>query len=237
MSIGPIELGWVSVACLSLYLIMSTTSWFKKKPSLESFDQTLTRERLVQSARIIVVDDENPLLISELRSEGFAVDHDTEGKDLHNIESQIYDLAILDYHGVGQRLGKSQGLDLLKHVRRVSPRTRLLAYTSRSLKAAESEFFRLSHAVLPKDLGLGDSLTLIEGELRKAFSKPYLFESLISKLEISDADEKKRLHEALVKALSKGDESRFKEKVTKVAGTVAEKAVATIITKIFLPKP
>jgi len=237
MTIGPIEIGWISIAGLSLYLIMSMTSWFKKKPSLESFDQTLTRERLVQSARIIVVDDENPLLISELKSEGFAVDHDTEGKDLHNIESQIYDLAILDYHGVGQRLGKFQGLDLLKHVRRVSPRTRLIAYTSRSLNAAESEFFRLSHAVLPKDLGLGDSLALIEAELRKAFSKEHLFESLIAKLQISDAHERQRLQDALVKALSKGDESGFKERVTKIAGTVAEKAVAAIISKLFLPKP
>ena len=45
-----------------------------------------------------------------------------------------------------------QGLDLVKHLKRVSPRTRLIAYTSRSLNASESDFFRLSHAVLPKDL-------------------------------------------------------------------------------------
>lgn len=216
---------------------MSITSWFKKKPSLESFDQTLTRERLIQSGRIIVVDDETPLLIGELKDEGFAVDHDLEGKDLHNIESQIYDLAILDYHGVGQRLGASQGLDLLKHIRRVSPRTRLIAYTSRSLNAAESEFFRLSHAVLPKDLGLGDSLALIEGELRKAFSKEYLFEALISKLQISSPIEKQRIQDVLIKALSRGDEAGFKEKITNIVGSVAEKAVEIIISKLFLAKP
>ena len=191
MSIGPIAFGWISVIGLSIYLIMSITTWFKKIPALNSFDQTITRERLIQSGRIIVVDDETPILIGELKDEGFAVHHDLEGKDLHNIENQIYDLAILDYHGVGQRLGNSQGLDLLKHIRRVSPRTRIIAFTSRSLNAAESEFFRLSHAVLPKDLGLGDSLALIEGELRKAFSKEHLFESLITKLQISNPQEKK----------------------------------------------
>jgi CheY-like chemotaxis protein len=213
------------------------SSWFRKKPSLESFDDTITRERLIQSGRIVVVDDESPLLIEELKDEGFAVDHDREGKDLHNIESQIYDLAILDYHGVGQRLGNSQGLDLLKHIRRVSPRTRLIAYTSRSLNAAESEFFRLSHAVLPKDLGLGDSLAIIEGELRKSFSKEHLFEALISKLQISSPHEKQRLQDALVKALSRGDEGGFKEKITKIAGSVVGKAVEIIIAKLFFAKP
>ena len=159
-----------------------TTLW--KQPELSSFDQTLTRERLIQCGRIVVIDDESPLLIDELREEGFAVDHDKEGTDLRRIENQIYDVAIIDYHGVGRNLGSGQGLDLIKHIRRVSPRTRIIAYTSRSLSASESEFFRLSHVVLPKDLGLVDSLALIETELRKAFSKEYLFEALIAKLNI-----------------------------------------------------
>ena len=231
---GPILIGRLSVLCRSFNLIMILKSWFKKAPSLESFDQTLTRERLIQSGRIILVDDETPLLIQELKDEGFAVDHDLEGKDLHNLESQIYDLAILDYHGVGQRLGSSQGLDLLKHIRRVSPRTRLIAYTSRSLNAAESEFFRLSHSVLPKDLGLGDSLVLIESELRKAFSKEHLFEALISKLQLSKPQDKQYFHDALVKALSKGDESTFKEAITKAVGDASQKAVEIIISKLFV---
>ena len=237
MIVGIILGGWLPAIGLTTFFIMSITSWFKKLPTLHSLDQNMTRERLIQSGRIIVIDDEVPLLVAELKAEGFAVDHDREGKDLHNIEGQIYDLAILDYHGVGQRLGTSQGLDLLKHFRRVSPRTRLIAYTSRSLNAQESEFFRLSHVVLPKDLGLGDSLALIEAELRKAFSKEHLFEALISKLEVSDPRDKQRIQDALVKALTKGDESGFKEKLSKTAGTLAVKAVELTISKLFLPKP
>lgn len=219
-----------------LIMIKLIVSAFKKKTSLDSFDKTLTRERLIQSARIIVVDDEEPLLIGELKREGFSVDHDRVGEDLHNIENQIYDLAILDYHGVGRRLGNSQGLDLLKHIRRVSPRTRLIAYTSRSLSAGESEFFRLSHVVLPKDMGLGDSLNLIEGELRKAFSKEHLFEALIEKLSVKDTDERRKIQSALAKALSKNDENGFKDEIKKSAGVVAEKAVEIIISRMFLTK-
>ena len=204
---------------------------------MASFDNALTRERLVQAGRIIVVDDEEPLLIEELRKEGFAVEHDKTGNDVHNLENQIYDVAILDYHGVGQRLGPSQGLDLLKHIRRVSPRTRLVAYTSRSLNASEAEFFRLSHAVLPKDLGLCDSLALVEGELRKSFEKEHLFEAMLAKLSIADPQQKDRIRAALVRSLGRGDEQRFKEKLTRLAGKTAEKAVEIIISKLFFGKP
>src|SRR5438105_5889909 len=122
-------------------------SWFKR-PTLQSFDAPVPRERLIQAGRIVIIDDESPLLIDEMKRRGFAVDHDTTGENLNNIDKQIYDVAIVDYHGVGQSLGPAQGLDLLRYIRRVSPRTRVIAYTSRSLSAAESEFFRTSHVVL-----------------------------------------------------------------------------------------
>ncbi len=221
------------LAGLALTMVSRMFNLFSSKRDLSSFDQSLSRERLVQGARIIIIDDEDPLLIQELRSAGFAIDHDREGSDLHNIDHQIYDLAIVDYHGVGQRLGSSQGLDLVKHIRRVSPRTRVVAYTSRSLTATESEFFVLSQAVLPKDLGLGDSLALVEGELQKAFSKEHLLDSLIAKLNIYDPKEKQRIRSSLVKALTKEDSESFKNQIEKMAGTVGEKAVEVIISRLF----
>lgn len=200
---------------------------------LSSFDVALTRERLVQGGRLVVIDDETPLLIEELRKEGFAVDHDTTGSDMHNVENQIYDVAILDYHGVGKRLGPAQGLDLLRHIRRVSPRTRVIAYTSRSLSASESEFFTSSHAVLPKDLGLGDSLALVEGELRRALSKEHLFEALVQKLNVATPEEKERIREALVKALASKSENKFKSAIVKIAGQAGEKVAEIIIKQLF----
>lgn len=216
--------------------MLSKIRGYWKSPELSAFDQTLTREQLIQSARILVIDDETPLLIEELKGEGFSVDHDKTGADLRHIDNQIYDLAIVDYHGVGQKLGSGQGLELLKHIRRVSPRTRVVAHTSRSLTAAESEFFTLSHAVLPKDLGLGDSLALIEGEVQKAFSKEYLFEALIAKLNVTDERERKRVRKVLIKSLADGNQVRFTELITKLAGTVAEKAVGIIISRLFAVK-
>lgn len=206
--------------------------WFTAA-SLDSFDGPIARERLIQAARIVMIDDEASLLVEELRTAGFSVDHDQQGNDLRAIDQQIYDLAILDYHGVGARLGTSQGLDLLRHIRRVSPRTRVLAYTSRSLSSAESEFFRLSHGVLPKDLGLIDSLAAIEAELHKAMSKEHLLDALLQKLNVSDAATKQDARTALVKALKGKNEPKFKEYITKIGGAAGEKAVDMIISKLF----
>jgi hypothetical protein len=160
--------------------------------ALSTFDAALPREELIQNGRLAFIDDEEPLLIEQIRRSQFSVDHDRTGADLRNYEAQLYDVAIVDYYGVGQHLGVGQGLDLLKHIRRVSPRTRLIAYTSRSLNASESEFFRLSHAVLPKDMGLGDSMSLIEDQLRKSLGKEHLFEAILLKLSIASPDERLR---------------------------------------------
>ena len=42
----------------------------------------LTRERLIQTARVAVIDDESPLVIDELRKHGGSVEISKEGKYL-----------------------------------------------------------------------------------------------------------------------------------------------------------
>ncbi|GAB2830064.1 hypothetical protein GCM10027276_35970 [Comamonas piscis] len=201
---------------------------------LSTFDAALPREELIRNGRIAIIDDEEPLLIEHIKRAQFSIDHDKTGEDLRNYEAQLYDVAVVDYYGVGQHLGPGQGLDLLKHIRRVSPRTRLIAYTSRSLNASESEFFRLSHAVLPKDMGLGDSMNLIEDQLRKSLSKEHLFEAILSKLSLTNGDEREKMHTALTNALASKDKNKFKEYITKLAGVTAEKTVDILISKIFI---
>ena len=202
--------------------------------ALSTFDAALPREELIQRGRIAFIDDEEPLLVEHIRKSQFSVEHDRTGDDLRNYDAQLYDVAIVDYYGVGQHLGAGQGLDLLKHIRRVSPRTRLIAYTSRSLNASESEFFRLSHAVLPKDMGLGDSMALIEDQLRKALSKEYLFDAILAKLSIASTGERMKMHSALANALASSDKGKFKEHVSRAVGVAAEKTVEVMISKLFV---
>lgn len=207
--------------------------WFWKRKMLGDYEKALPREVLVQSARVAVIDDEQPLIIEELRKVGFAVDHDRSGADLRPYDQQLYDVAIVDFHGVGAQLGPLHGLELVRHIRRVSPRTRVIAYTSRSLSASESDFFTLSHTVLPKDLGLGESLALIEGEARKALSKQHLFDALIEKLSGAAPGKRAEIEKELVKALDHKDDQTFKKYLSKSVGFTAEKAVDVILAKIF----
>lgn len=204
-----------------------------KLPQLAAFDTSITREKLIQNGRIVVIDDGNELIIDELRKAGFAVDHDISGDDLTKIDNQLYDVAVIDFHGVGMRLGNNHGLDLMKYIRRVSPRTRLIAFTSRSLNASESEFFRLSHIVMPKGMSLRESMEIVEEQLRLAFTKEHLFEALLSKLSVSNPDEKKRLQAAIVKALVKKDEGGLKRFISKAFGIAAEKSTKYILDRIF----
>lgn len=227
------SLYWVHGEHWSVGMLKRLFGW-GQPVALSTFDAALPREELIQNGRIAFIDDEEPLLIEHIRRSQFSVDHDRTGAELRNYEAQLYDVAVVDYYGVGQHLGAGQGLDLLKHIRRVSPRTRLIAYTSRSLNASESEFFRLSHVVLPKDMGLGDSMTLIEDQLRKALSKEHLFEAIMVKLSIASADERIRMHSALAKALSSRDKGKFKEYVSKAVGVTAEKTVEILISKLFI---
>jgi hypothetical protein len=203
-------------------------------PELSTFDGALPREELIQKGRIAFIDDEEPLLIEHIKKAQFSVDHDRDGSDLRNYDAQLYDVAIVDYYGVGQHLGAGQGLDLLKHIRRVSPRTRLIAYTSRSLNASESEFFRLSHVVLPKDMGLGDSMAVIEDELRKSLGKEHLFEAIVTKLSVANPDDREKMRASLSNALLKRDKTKFKDYVARAVGVTAEKTVEAVINKIFL---
>lgn len=202
-------------------------------PDLSTFDEALPREELIQQGRIAFIDDEEPLLLDHIRKSQFSVDYDKDGADLRNYEAQLYDVAIVDYYGVGQHLGSGQGLDLLKHIRRVSPRTRLIAYTSRSLNASESEFFRLSHVVLPKDMGLGDSMAVIEDELRKALGKEHLFEAIVTKLSVANSDDREKMRTALANALAKRDKTKFKEYISRAVGVASEKTVEAVINKLF----
>ena len=202
-------------------------------PELSTFDGALPREELIQQGRIAFIDDEEPLLLDHIRKSQFSVDHDKDGADLRNYEAQLYDVAIVDYYGVGQHLGSGQGLDLLRHIRRVSPRTRLIAYTSRSLNASESEFFRLSHVVLPKDMGLGDSMAVIEDELRKALGKEHLFDAIVTKLSMANAGDREKMRTALANALAKRDKTKFKDYVSRAVGVAAEKTVEAVINKLF----
>lgn len=209
--------------------------WLRKAPVLSTYDVGLSRDVLVHSGRILFVDDEVLPLVEQLRHVGLSVDHDRTGSDFETqVVGQTYDVVILDHTGVGLNYGADQGLDLLRFVRRVSPRSRIISFTSKALKSGESDFFRLSDAVLTKDAGMRESLEVVEEQLLKAFEKQHLFDALMAKVAVSSSADRDKLKLILEKSLQKNDQTKIKDALKRIAGSAAEKGVDVVISRIFL---
>ena len=152
-----------------------------KKYTLDSLDFHIPREELLRRSRILIVDDEKPDIIQDLKRSGFSVDYeaDINQENLDMIERSTYDLIILDFGSVGLYFGADQGLSLLKHLKRVNPTAKVLAYTSKALSTEHADFFRLTDGVLAKDAGIGDSMEQIEQALRSAQDIKHLWKGLL----------------------------------------------------------
>lgn len=199
-----------------------------------AIETSITRQEIIKKTRIAVIDDDEQLLLIDfLKNQGFSVDHDREGNDLSKYSTGIYDVIVIDYHGVGINLGNSQGLSLLRFLRKEAVGVRLIAYTSRSLNASEADFFKLSHAVLPKDWGVMDSMELIEEQVRITYNKNYLFDELVDGLGVRDVKSKKELKNKLIHCIEDGQRDDFNRYLSTAFRFTANKAIDVLIGKFF----
>lgn len=194
----------------------------------------IPRQEIIKKTRIAIIDDDEQLLLIDfLKTQGFSIDHDRIGNELSKYSSGLYDVIIVDYHGVGIGLGDGQGLDLLRFLKKEAIGTRLIAYTSRSLSSSEADFFKLSHAVLPKDWGVMDSMELIEDQIRKSYNKDYLFDELIEGLGIKDQKSTRELKTKLIKCSESGLRDDFNSHLKTVLKFTTNKALDVLIGKFF----
>ena len=202
------------------------------KKTLAEYSPSLTRQELIRRSRILIIDDERPALIEDLQADGFSVDHDPTGDDTTKIEKNLYDLIILDFGGVGKKFGKDQGLSLLKHIKRVNPAPFVLAYTSKSLAAEQSEFYRLTNGTLFKDAGIEESFSKIEDSLRQAQNVERIWGAIL-KLALKNPEDKKQLEEVLMKCLKKKKfDSLYEALAHHVGSAVKESLVGLLVEKL-----
>lgn len=202
-------------------------------PPLSEYTPTLTREELIRRSRILVIDDETPPLIEDLRREGFSVDHDSIGSEITKINRGLYTIVILDYSGIGRNFGKNQGLDLLREIKRCNPACYVVAYTSKSLKIHQSDFYRLADATLSKDSGWSETIEKVEASLREAYDVARLWDSVLT---LCKADNKQRkiLTRALAVAIETNNEEHIMAKLGKLVGaSVSDTLVGSISQSIF----
>ena len=211
---------------------------FTKTTSIREIKTTIPRDELVRNSRILIVDDEEPALKVDLEKEGFAVHWcaDVDPALLRQIERMNYDLILLDFSGVGTSLGNQEGLDILKHVKRVAPAVMILSYTSKALKSKHADFYRLTDGVLPKDAGIADSLEKIESALRAARSAENLWKALLNRLGADPTSpEAEALQKRILKASKKSDSwPLFLDGISGLITTDEGKAAATAIGRRLL---
>ena len=141
---------------------------------------------------------------------------------------------ILDFGGVGKTYGPDEGLSLLRHIRRVSPATYILAFTSLSLHSKQAEFYTLSDGILNKDVGLQEAQEVLEDALRESMQIERHWNGL---LQLTGVDPKsttaKSLKAELIKSLRFHKASYVKRAVSTLLDRSQEELVASGLEKIL----
>jgi len=124
---------------------MNILKLFKKNSTLAEMKERLSRDELLRRGRIAVLDDDRPEMLKDLQDQGLAIDHMLSTKDpkFPRLAEAFYDLLLLDYGGIGGRFGNDDGLDVLRHLKRVNPALRVLAFTGRTFDSSKVDFSRL----------------------------------------------------------------------------------------------
>jgi hypothetical protein len=234
------SLTWTAVRALIVTLPLirqARKMWFSKKKTIKDLRSTINRDQLVRRSRLLVIDDEEPELIKDLKSAGFSVDYmvDVDQKNQTIFERQIYDLVLLDFGNVGKAFGSDEGLSLLKYIKRICPSVTVLTYTSKALPTIHADFYRLADGTLSKDAGIGESTEKIEDGLRRAWSIDRVWEGFLEKCNIkpgSDAD--LELQDRLAQFIGNPKKKHgFSEAIVRLAGnTDVQKFAEHLFVKV-----
>jgi CheY-like chemotaxis protein len=203
------------------------------KKSIHDVKINLSREEILRRSRILIVDDEKPEIINDLKKARFSVDYepDINNENMNIIDQSTYDLILLDFGNVGKSFGADEGLSLLRHIKRVNPAIIVLSYTSKALPIAHADFYRHSDGVLAKDAGIADSLEKIEEGLKKAHSIENVWLGLITLAGIApESEEDKKFQDLLVSGFhSKRKLKTFKQNMLLLLDNGNAKAIGNIL--------
>lgn len=120
-----------------------------------------------EKACILFIDDEDLLVVENLKSSGWNVD---KVNDLLNIQDEKVKrshIIFVDYQGVGKKISEqNQGLGLIKALRdHYGDKKRIILFTGQSLPIDDK--LKWAHNFLYKNSETYEFISLIESELRK----------------------------------------------------------------------
>lgn len=190
------------------------------------------RSEIIRRGRLAILDDEEPEMLQDLRKQGLSVSHlpSTDDPQFHALMEGSYDLLLLDYGGIGLRFGQDQGLDVLRHLKRINPSLRILAFTARTFDASKADFFRLCDGVIKKDAGIRETLEQIELHLSDVLTPAYQLDALADAVGATE-EQKMKLEKTLSRALDGKDSKAATLLAKRLAKGCSEKVVEAIVMK------
>jgi len=143
----------------------------------------LATEDIVKRARLLVIDDAEFPLIKSFRKDGYNMEKWNDVRDLGSLESDSFDLILLDLQGVGRGHSPDQGFGILKHIRETNPAQIVVAYSNEEWPLEYQPFFHNADAVLPKTkTDYYEFKRTVDSLLAKRFSLDYYVERAASEM-------------------------------------------------------
>ena len=200
-----------------------------KKHTVDELEIKLPRHEIIRRSRILIIDDEKPDLIQDLKQVGYYVDflEDIKPDNLNVFEGSRYDLVLLDFGNVGLSFGENQGLEILRLIKKIDSSIFVLTYTSKALGTKHAEFYRAADGTLAKDAGIGDSLSKIEDSLVHSHSIFNIWSGLLDELGVvAGSPEDFKLQDKYVRGLkTRAKIDKWEQEVVDLASSEQGKVV------------
>lgn len=207
----------------------------KKPLTLSGMTTPIERTEILRRGRVVILDDERPEMLEDLKQYGLSVDHwtSTDNPNFSKLETAFYDVLLLDYGGIGQRFGRDEGLDVLRHLKRVNPALRILAFTARTFDASKADFFRMCDGVLKKDSGIREMLEELENQLTQCLTPSAQWRAACTSLNLKmGSSEAAKLEGLILEAVEAPKKvGKVQEALKGLAATGATKVAEALVSK------
>ncbi len=176
---------------------------FRKKPW-----PVFTFEEIKKRSRILVIDDAEFFYTQLFAKDGYTVEKWDDVKDLPKLESNYFDIILLDIQGVGRQYTSEQGLGILKHLKRNNPAQLIIAYSNSDYSLKYQEFFEMADAKLAKEQDYINFKTTVDELLKQRFSVDFYLDKITTIVTPHTADPHKIVSMAK-KGISNSKEGRI----------------------------
>jgi len=129
----------------------------------------LSFEEMKKRTRILVIDDKKFPYQSKFQNDGYSIDKWNHAKSLTQLETNYYDIILLDQHGIGK--GEiTDGMTLIKYIKKVNPAQIIIAYSQSKFSLSDAAFFKAADGCLDKNEDYCVFKEKVDDLIRKRFS-------------------------------------------------------------------